>query len=137
MSKLVDVGAVDDFPVDQPVVVTAEGREILVVRHGDDEFYATRNVCPHQLASFATGWITRNLCAVSADEFSFDDDVPVVHCPRHSWGYRLTDGVATADPSMRIRTFPAAANEGRVLIDLGRRGARERAVGVPAVQSSA
>jgi nitrite reductase/ring-hydroxylating ferredoxin subunit len=137
VSNLVDVGAVDDFPDDKPVVVSVKGRQLVVVRH-NEQFYAMRNVCPHQLASFAAGWVTPEMCAASPDDFRYDDAVPVIHCPRHSWGYRLTDGISTADPSMRVRTFTTACDDGgRVLVDLGRGAARPRAAGVAAAQSDA
>lgn len=137
MTNLVDVGAVDDFPDDKPVVVSVKGRQLVVVRHGE-QFYALRNVCPHQLASFAAGWVVPEMCAATPDEFRYDNAVPVIHCPRHSWGYRMTDGVSTADPSLRVRAFTASSDaEGRVVVDLGRGGARPRAAGVAAVQSDA
>jgi nitrite reductase/ring-hydroxylating ferredoxin subunit len=121
LSKLVDVGAADHFPVDTPVVVSVHGRQIVVVRCSEDEFYAVRNVCPHQTASFAAGWVTPELRADTPEEIRFDDRVPVLHCPRHTWGYRLTDGVSTADPSLRVRTFPTSCEGGRVLVDPSRR----------------
>jgi nitrite reductase/ring-hydroxylating ferredoxin subunit len=115
---LVDVGAADDFPVDRPVVVTVDGREIAVVRRGEREFYALRNICPHQAASFAAGWVLADLRADTPDGIRFDESVPVMHCPRHMWGYRLTDGVCTADPRMRVRAFPVSCTGGRVLVEL-------------------
>jgi nitrite reductase (NADH) small subunit len=133
MSKLVDVGAVSDFPDDKPVVVSVQGRHLVVVRHGE-EFYAIRNVCPHQLASFAAGWVTPEMCAATPDAFHYDDTVPVIHCPRHAWGYRLTDGVSTADSSLRIRAFTTSVSDGRVLVDLGRGRARTEPVTAAAPQ---
>jgi 3-phenylpropionate/trans-cinnamate dioxygenase ferredoxin subunit len=121
LSDFVDVGAADDFPVDRPVIVAVDGRQIVIVRHGETEFYAVRNVCPHQTASFAAGWVKPELRFGTSDEIRFDDCVPVLHCPRHSWGYRLTDGISTADPSLRIRTFATACEHGRVLVDRSRR----------------
>jgi nitrite reductase (NADH) small subunit len=134
MSKLVDVGAAADFRDDKPVVVSVQGRNIVVVRHGE-EFYAIRNVCPHQLASFAAGWVTPRMCSATPDAFHFDDTVPVIHCPRHGWGYRMTDGVSTADPSLRIRAFTTSVSDGRVLVDLSRGGARAQPAGATAPQS--
>jgi 3-phenylpropionate/trans-cinnamate dioxygenase ferredoxin subunit len=118
---IVDVGSAEDFPVDRPVVVSVDGREIAVVRRSAGDVYAIRNVCPHQMAALATGWVTPGLRSEIPGEMGFDDDVPVLHCPRHSWGYRLTDGASTADPSLRIRTFSTTCKNGRVLVDLGRR----------------
>jgi 3-phenylpropionate/trans-cinnamate dioxygenase ferredoxin subunit len=124
LTELVDVGATDDFPVDKPVVVSVRGRQVAIVRRGEAEFYAIRNVCPHQTASFAAGWITPGFHSNTPGEMRFDDTSPVVHCPRHSWGYRLTDGTSTGDPSLRVRTFPTSCDGGRVFIDVSRGRAR-------------
>jgi nitrite reductase/ring-hydroxylating ferredoxin subunit len=120
LSELVDVGAADDFPVDKPVVVSVDGRQIAVVRRGEDEFYAIRNVCPHQMASFASGWVHGDFRANTPDEIRFDETLPVMRCPRHQWGYRLTDGRSTVDPTLRIRTFSTSCKGGRVLVDMSR-----------------
>jgi 3-phenylpropionate/trans-cinnamate dioxygenase ferredoxin subunit len=125
MRGFVDIGAADRFPLRRPVIVSPAGRQIVVVQYEAETFYAIRNVCPHQLASFADGWVMPDIRAASYDEIWLDTDVPVIRCPRHFFTYRLTDGVCRSDPRWRIRTFPVVCEGGRVLIDLSTR----RAVG--------
>jgi nitrite reductase/ring-hydroxylating ferredoxin subunit/uncharacterized membrane protein len=74
--------AESDLPDETPVAVEAEGRQIMLYRHGDD-LYALDNVCSH-----AGGLLSRGVVA----------DLTVT-CPLHGSRFALADG--------RVRRGPA------------------------------
>ena len=46
----------DDVPDDRGLIVEVAGRELGIFRHGD-EFFALRNLCPHQRGPVAEGGV--------------------------------------------------------------------------------
>lgn len=117
-----DVGALAEFEHARPRIVTAEGRELGVIRWGD-AVYAVRNVCPHMGARLSAGTVTAHLSAAGPlDEVVADPDRPVVHCPWHGWSYELATGRSLLDPArFRVKSYPVRVAGGRVLVEIDRR----------------
>lgn len=93
-----DLGAVADFPDDHCVAV-GDGRAV-VVRIGD-ELRAFRNLCLHQQAPIAGGWVRDG----------------VLSCPLHFWRYDVDDGKLTAGNGA-LESFPVEVVDGRASVDL-------------------
>jgi 3-phenylpropionate/trans-cinnamate dioxygenase ferredoxin subunit len=126
----VRVAQVDELREGMPKIVTAEGREILVVRWRD-RVYALRNICPHQSASFAAGY-TRDFVGGALIEpcgpagavgkpwdFVVEEDVPVIQCPWHRWDFRLSDGTCATEPHFRVRSYPTSLEDGQIYVEMG------------------
>jgi nitrite reductase/ring-hydroxylating ferredoxin subunit/uncharacterized membrane protein len=71
-----------DLPDDSPAAVVAEGRQIMLFRHGGT-LYAIDNICSH-----AGGWLSR--CPVA--------DLTAT-CPLHGSRFSLTDGSVVRGPA--------------------------------------
>jgi nitrite reductase/ring-hydroxylating ferredoxin subunit len=100
-------------------VVHVRGREVVVVAwHG--EFFALRNVCPHQSQEFVKGKVCHDIAATPDGELTLMD--PVLVCPWHNWPYDLRSGQCSVDPMKRVRAYDVRAVNGRVLIRTAGRG---------------
>jgi nitrite reductase/ring-hydroxylating ferredoxin subunit len=121
---IVDVGAVTEFEEGRPRIMTVEGREIGVVRWRG-EFYAVRNLCPHQLGPVC-GVVHARLDADRPGELVADDDNPVVGCPWHGWEFDLRTGRSMWDDQFRIRTYPTSTRAGRLMVEFEDRGRTRR-----------
>jgi nitrite reductase (NADH) small subunit len=125
---LVEVAALADLKEGVPLVVTVNGRE-LVLTKWQDKLYALRNVCPHMQEPFSHGTrsaektgrgLIKNFITGgdTIGELSLDENEPVIICPWHTWQFRLRDGKCAFDEKLRVRSYPVVADEhGRVFID--------------------
>jgi nitrite reductase/ring-hydroxylating ferredoxin subunit len=117
---IVDVGSADEFPPRAVRVVEVSGREVCVVQ-ADGEWFAVRNVCPHQTETLARGFVRPEIKAgKELGEFRVTDRL-LIACPRHCWAFDLRTGDCVVDPKLRVRAYSVAVEDGRVLVDDGRR----------------
>jgi nitrite reductase/ring-hydroxylating ferredoxin subunit len=110
----------DEVPVDRGLIVRVRGRELGIFRHGD-EFFALRNLCPHQRGPAAEGGVFKRLCARHSPgkvEEYYDEENPVVACPWHGWEFDLKTGVCLADPERRLGRYEAVLRDGEVAVVL-------------------
>lgn len=113
-----DAGPLEDFPVDQPRLLTVGGRDLAVLCAGGS-VYAVRNVCPHMFSPICTGGVVPLLTASGVGEPRSDREHPILVCGWHGWEFDLETGKAVADPAMRLKKYATAIEDGHVWIDLG------------------
>jgi nitrite reductase/ring-hydroxylating ferredoxin subunit len=114
MPDWTDVGALDEFPDGVMQVVHLGRREACVLRLGKD-LHAFINRCPHAGAKLCAGRVLSVLGGQPGDP-QVDTERRVITCPWHGWEFEPGKGNALADTSMRIRTWPARAVDGRVQV---------------------
>ena len=111
MSAFIDIGALEDVPVQGARVVrTAQGC-IAVFRTFDDRVFALEDRCPHKGGPLSEGM-------VHGDR---------VTCPLHAWAFDLETGKAQGADSGAVATHPARVIEGRILLDLSQLASRKAA----------
>jgi 3-phenylpropionate/trans-cinnamate dioxygenase ferredoxin subunit len=116
---LVDVGAGDEFEDGALRIVVVDGRELGLLRWGE-ELFAVRNVCPHLGGPVCAGALAPHLHA-DTDGRSLELDLsrPVLACAWHRWEFDVRTGHLLLDPSIRLRTYPVRADAGgRVQVEL-------------------
>jgi nitrite reductase/ring-hydroxylating ferredoxin subunit len=92
--RLVAVAELADL---EPVARTVRGRELLVVRVGE-EVFAFDAYCTHRDAPLAQGAVTRKR---------------TVLCPWHLGTFRITDGsVVAGPPDSPLRGYPVVVRDG-------------------------
>lgn len=106
-------------------MVVVAGRELLVVNWGD-EWFALRNVCPHQTEILASGSVVEEIGpGQRIGDFALTGRA-LIACPRHVWTFDLRTGQCTVDPGLRVRAYAVEVRDGRVFVDDGV-GAPQRA----------
>jgi nitrite reductase (NADH) small subunit len=125
----VDVGAESDFEEGVPKPLSAEGREIGVVRWRG-EVFALRNICPHEYGPVCAGYAMPMLIGEADGTMDIDEDRLVIVCPWHGWEFNARDGrAAWGKSNFKLKTYPAEVRDGRVLVDVGAPKQGTRAVG--------
>ena len=114
-----DVGQVDAFESGRPYVVRVAGRDVVLVRRGN-EFFAIRYVCPHNGAKLSDGLLTGEVSASrpgEQHELLRKDEFLV--CPWHGWKIDVRTGCSSLEPDrIRVRRYGVHIEGGRVLVAL-------------------
>lgn len=87
------------------------GRSIGVFNvHGD--YYALRNLCPHQGAPLCRGIITGTTQPSQPGEFIWRKDGEILRCPWHGWEFDITNGRSIFNPhKLRIKTYDVTVEQ--------------------------
>ena len=111
-----DICPLSDLPTDRGHEVVVDGRLIGLFRDATGSetdtaansaaegtgVVAIDGLCPHAGGPLATGYCRDG----------------VVMCPWHGWSFRLDSGEHCSTPQIKVDTFPAGVEDGRVWIDL-------------------
>ena len=105
MSKHV-VATVDEIPPGERKIVEIGGRSLGIFNIKGD-FYALRNICPHQGGPLCQGRLTGFLMADKpGGEYRYERRGEILRCPWHGWEYDVTTGQSWVDPaSVRTRSY--------------------------------
>ena len=110
---------VDDIQPGQGIVVQIHERSVGLFRVGE-EFYAIRNVCPHQGGPLGEGSLFPLLRAKVVEtgkvkEFN-DYEHMVLCCPWHGWEFDLKTGECIADRHQCARVYKTRVEGDQVII---------------------
>jgi len=102
MPEFVDAIGADEVPQGQCAAVTVGGRELAVIRAGDDAFHAIDDECPHQGAPLSDGVV----------------DGGLIVCPLHHWEFEYETGACLEEPDCPVARHECKVENGRVLVKL-------------------
>lgn len=92
------VAMVDEIPVGRRKIVQIKGRSIGVF-NVNGEFYALRNVCPHQGAPLCQGSVGgMHICGDDLDDVQLISEGEILRCPWHGWEFEIKTGTSITDP---------------------------------------
>ena len=109
-----------DIPDGGARIVMVDDREIAVLRAGSD-YYAYRNVCPHQGGPACEG-IRMAAVRDVVDEHgmfrgqTFDEKDMHIVCPWHGYEFHLNTGAHVIDPGLRLRKYDVELIDGAVYL---------------------
>lgn len=86
----------------------------MAVFNVDGNFFALRDVCPHQGAALSAGQVVHCVQARKPGCYEWDPSTPFLRCPWHGWEYDLKTGQSWSGSS-RVRSFPVSVQSGDVL----------------------
>lgn len=99
------VARVADIPVGGRVLAEVEGRSIGIFNLGG-EFFALRNVCPHQAAPVCRGNTCGLVKSTAPGHFEYSREGEILRCPWHHWEFDIRTGRSVFDPeTTRIRVY--------------------------------
>ncbi|MBY0111883.1 MAG: ferric reductase-like transmembrane domain-containing protein [Phycisphaerales bacterium] len=96
-----DVGSIDEIPMDRARLVAAAGGERIAVFRHKDGFSAVTNVCAHQGGPLGEGKVIDGC----------------ITCPWHGWQYKPGDGCSPPPFTEKIATYQVRVIGGRVQVD--------------------
>ena len=120
MSKI-ELGEAGAFDDGAPQAVKAGDRDLVIVRRGE-EFFAMRDVCPHQGAKLSSGYVTGDVPLCSRGEQpSYVRDGEFLACPWHGWKIDVRTGCSNIEPErVRVRNYPVSVENGKLYVKMDR-----------------
>jgi 3-phenylpropionate/trans-cinnamate dioxygenase ferredoxin subunit len=101
MGRWLDVASTDELTPGSRRVIDVDGIDV-VVFNLDGEFFAVRDVCPHDGGDLAKGAL----------------EGEVIICPRHGARFSIRTGAVLGPPAYEdLRTFPLRVADGKVQIE--------------------
>ena len=118
----IKVCAEGDIPPGQVRMVRAGGLEVGVIFQGGD-YFAYRNLCPHQGGPACEGLKLPAVIDVIDDQGlflgqSFDEDDMHIVCPWHGYEFHMKTGENVCDKRLKLQKFAVSKREGSVYVDI-------------------
>ena len=111
------VGTVEEIPPGGRKIVKLEGREVGIFNVGG-EYFALKNVCPHQGARVCLGKVVGTTLPSAVYEYQYGRAGEILRCPWHGWEYEIRTGQALIDPKVRVVTYPVVVEAGGVMVTI-------------------
>jgi nitrite reductase (NADH) small subunit len=100
-------------------IVNAGRLEIGVIRKADN-YFAYRNLCPHQGGPACEGLRMPGVRSVIENGIflgqTFDEDDVHIVCPWHGYEFHLADGSNVCDPNIKLQRFETVQRDGAVYV---------------------
>jgi nitrite reductase/ring-hydroxylating ferredoxin subunit len=86
-------------------IVEIAGKSIGVFNvHG--QYYALRNICPHQFAPLCLGKITGTTRPGAVGEYHWEKEGEIIRCPWHGWEFDIRSGHSVFNPhKVRAKSY--------------------------------
>ena len=112
---------VEDLPAGSRVLLPLGGRQGIGVYNIGGRFVGVRNACPHAGAPICEGTLTGMVVGSTPFDRRWVHEGEILKCPWHAWEFKLPEGTTITEPVVRLKTFPAYAEDGRVVVEVGGR----------------
>ena len=112
------VARVSEIPPGSQKIVEAGSRSIGVYNI-DGQFYALRNVCPHQGAELCKGLTTALVVSSGPGCFEYEREGEIVRCPWHQWEFDIKTGCMIVDPETWIKSYEVTVERFGVSVEDG------------------
>lgn len=126
MKKRYRVCTVGELPPGSRKIVEIDGKSIGVF-NVNGEFYALRNICPHQFAPLCLGKVTGYNAPSEVGVYDWCREGEIVRCPWHAWEFDIKTGRSIFNPHrVRTKSYP---------VSVGPEGAEEAEEEDPSVET--
>lgn len=115
-TKAYEVAKVSEIPPGSVKIVEAGGRSIGVY-NVSGQYYALRNVCPHQGAELCKGLITPYVNSHRPGNFEYEREGEIVRCPWHQWEFDIKTGCLVVDPATRTKSYEVTVEKFGVSVE--------------------
>jgi nitrite reductase/ring-hydroxylating ferredoxin subunit len=113
-------------PGQRRMIVPFRGRAGIGVFNVNGQFHALRNLCPHKSGPLCTGRVSGRIVAdaplagrplaVADADYALEREGEIIRCPWHLWEFEVTTGRCLVDPTVRVKTYPVAIEDGQVVV---------------------
>jgi 3-phenylpropionate/trans-cinnamate dioxygenase ferredoxin component len=104
MSQWIDACATDDVEAEDVIRFDHGGKTFAIYHSPDGEWFCTDGLCSHEQVHLADGLVMDY----------------VIECPKHNGQFDYRTGEAKRAPvCINLATYPAKAEGGRVLVQIG------------------
>ena len=118
MAKYV-VATVDEIPLGKRKIVEVAGRSLGIFNIAG-EFFALRNICPHQGGPLCTGRLTGFLESSMPGEYNYSRKDEILRCSWHGWEFDVKTGQSWCDPErIRVRRYEVKIEHGSPELEKG------------------
>jgi nitrite reductase (NADH) small subunit len=120
VAREIRVCAEGEIPDGEVRLVREGNLEIGVIRKGE-EYFAYRNVCPHQGGPVCEGLKLPGVIDVVDEKGlfhgqSFDENDIHIVCPWHGYEFHLRNGENVCDKRLRLQKFEVSASNGEIYV---------------------
>lgn len=105
----------DDLPPGRRRIVELGGRSVGVFNVAG-RYYALHNRCPHVAGPLCLGPIGGTNLPAEGYEFNYGREGYILRCAWHGWEFDVETGCAVFDPRIKARTYPAAIENGEIVV---------------------
>ncbi|PZE20263.1 Rieske (2Fe-2S) protein [Paenibacillus xerothermodurans] len=113
-----EAAAVGEIEAGKCKIVTIDGRSIGIYYDGRD-YFAIRNVCPHEQAELCKGTFSGTTLASQPHEYIYGMDGEILVCPWHGWEFDVKTGKSLVDPERyRVKVYEVTVEDDRVWVHM-------------------
>lgn len=109
------VATIDEIPPGERKLLQIRGRFIGIFNI-DGEYFALRNLCPHQGGPLCKGALSGLLQSDKPGEYQYSRVNEIVRCPWHGWEFDIRTGQSWVDPvKTKVRSYKVSLEDGAKL----------------------
>ena len=99
---------VEELPPGERIIVQI-GANSVGVFNIDGEFFALKNLCPHQMAPLCLGRIGGTNLLSPVGEYVHGHEGEIIRCPWHRWEFNIKTGRSVFNPHrVRVKSYEVA-----------------------------
>ncbi|MDQ0218145.1 Rieske (2Fe-2S) protein [Peribacillus cavernae] len=111
-----DAAEVGEIETGKCKIFNINGRSIGVYYNGEN-YFAIRNVCPHQQAELCKGKISGTTLASKPHEYIYGKDGEILICPWHGWEFEIKTGQSLVDPDRyKVKVYDVSIENNRIMV---------------------
>jgi nitrite reductase (NADH) small subunit len=100
-------------------LVTVENKSVVIVCTNEGQYYAVRNVCPHQGAELGLGNVSGTLVTSQVGEYIYGRDNEIIRCPWHGFEFEVKTGCSLHDKErLRVKTYDVEVEDDNIVIKM-------------------
>lgn len=104
-------------PGELKVVYINERTAVVVGCNAKQEYFAVRDLCPHQGARLSGGKLTWKTEASEPCQYHVAREGEILRCPWHSFDYDVMTGESIVEKNIKVKTYKVIVDKDYILID--------------------
>lgn len=116
----VRVHGADDLGLGQKRQVHVGGKAVVICRTSSDEYFALRDVCPHQGAELSKGVLSGTCSPAGVGDYVYERSPEILRCPWHGWEFdvRTGENVYMPHSRYRVKTYPVEVSRDGIFVEI-------------------